>query len=61
MKRADEVGFEDCFDLVILLLELLGQILLCCPSLLAGGFLTATHSGTPGGTIFDINHIAIYI
>ncbi|KAK1612593.1 hypothetical protein QYE76_036266 [Lolium multiflorum] len=22
----------------------------CCPSLLAGGFLTATHSGTPGGT-----------
>ena len=33
----------------------------CCPSLLAGGFLTATHSGTPGGTIFDINRIAIYI
>ncbi|KAK1664338.1 hypothetical protein QYE76_052497 [Lolium multiflorum] len=35
--------------------------LLCCPSLLACGFLTATHSGTPGGTIFDTNHIAIYI
>jgi hypothetical protein len=35
--------------------------LLCCPSLLASGFLTATHSGTPGGTSFDINHIAIYI
>ena len=31
------------------------------PSLLAGGFLTATHSGTPGGTVFDINRIAIYI
>ncbi|KAK1651266.1 hypothetical protein QYE76_069071 [Lolium multiflorum] len=33
----------------------------CWPSLPAGGFLTSTHSGTPGGTIFNDNHLAIHI